>query len=181
MNQILEIMEPYPLEQIIPVEKWLKNTDLTPYFGDNARRGWRYQFTGSLYIPFTRYLSRLDYKESAEWTEFCERIFPLIEYMQRQISKQRGREYKPKVAEINILPAGGRILPHVDQASGSDIMERVHLVLYTNHNALFTIDNKTKHFPQGSCFVFDNTVLHDVVNNSTTSDRAHLVVDFGLD
>ena len=178
MHPKYEIMDSYPLDKLIPIANWLKTTDLTPYLGDNSKRGWDYQFSGSLYIPFTRYLERIDYRESKEWTEFCNRIFPLINFMRDQISKLRNNEYKPKVAEINILPAGGRILPHTDQASGSDIRERVHLVLHTNSEALFTIDGKTKHFPQACCFVFDNTLLHDIVNNSKLLDRAHLVVDF---
>jgi hypothetical protein len=178
MQPKFEIMDSYPVELLAPIAAWLKTTDLTPYIGDNSKRGWDYQFSGSTYIPFTRYLERLNYRDSLEWTEFCERIFPLIEFMREQISKLRGFEYKQRVAEINILHTNNKILPHVDQASGSEYMERVHLVLYTNPEVIFTIDGRAMHFPQGCCFVFDNTLLHDVVNNSKTDDRAHLVVDF---
>lgn len=173
-----EIMSSYPLDKLIPVVEWLTTTDLSVYTGDNSGRGYGFQFAGSVFIPFTRYLERLDYRESQEWTDFCERIFPLIDYMREQISILRGVEYKQRVAEINILPPGIKILPHVDKHTNSDILERVHLVLYTNADALFTIDGQSVHFPQGCCFVFNNLLLHDAANNSNTESRAHLVVDF---
>ena len=38
-------------------------------------------------------------------------------------------------------------------------------------------ENLKKHWPVGSCFIFDNTMKHSVENNGNTF-RSHLVVDF---
>ena len=79
-------------------------------------------------------------------------------------------------AEINILPPGVNILPHVDKHQLLQETHRVHIVLDTNDKVFMFGDKEEKHWPKGSCFIFDNTLRHNVKNDGNTN-RAHLVVD----
>jgi hypothetical protein len=104
-------------------------------------------------------------------------IDPLINFLTDQINL-KFKNYIPRSAELNVLKPNTSIGRHTDAHPGSGIDFRMHMVLSTNNLVEFTIDNKIYYFPQGSCFIFDNTKEHEVHNNHSTLSRTHLIVDF---
>lgn len=175
---------------INPVLDFLKQ-DLTDFKRDNATRG--KFFNGSTFIRFPNstfvhndalydYLYETNFcgiktypkrHRLKHWDELCELVSPLIDFMKLQLTE----DCEPIGAEINVLPPGVDILSHVDRHPLLNETYRVHIVLCTNEHAVMIGDTTPKHWPQGSCFIFDNTMRHSVENRGD-SPRAHLVVDF---
>lgn len=88
-----------------------------------------------------------------------------------------GHRYYILGTEINMLPPGGEIKPHMDNHYLDYTSHRVHLVLGTNEHAYMFCGMQAKHFEKGKCFIFNNKKLH-YVRNSGDTPRTHMVVDF---
>lgn len=179
-----------PLSLIQPVLDFLEK-DLTDFKKDNKIRGGF--FDGSTFIRFpnatfvndnsiydflydTNFCGINSFPKRhrlEHWNTLCSIVSPLIEFMKSCLIE----ECEPIGAEINVLPPGVNILSHVDRHPLLNETYRVHIVLCTNEQAHMLGDKEPTHWPQCSCFIFDNTIRHSVENNGT-SPRAHLVVDF---
>lgn len=175
---------------IEPITNFLKK-DLSPFLRDNKLRG--NFFDGSMFIRFPNtifvenqemydYLYKSNFNNISKlpqrfydkkWNEFCAVVQPLIKKMQSLLPV----EAEAIGAEINILPPGVNILTHKDHHQLLNETHRVHVVLETNDQSYMIGENLKKHWPVGSCFIFDNTMKHSVENNGNTF-RSHLVVDF---
>lgn len=187
---IFQPLQDAPLSLILPVLDFLEK-DLTDFKKDNKTRGGF--FDGSTFIRFpnstfvndnsvydflydTNFCGIKSFPKRhrlEHWTPLCNIVSPLIEFMKSQLTE----ECEPIGAEINVLPPKVNILRHYDVHPLTNETYRVHIVLCTNKESLMISDTESKHWPQGSCFIFDNSKYHSVENNGT-SPRAHLVVDF---
>lgn len=77
---------------------------------------------------------------------------------------------------ITRLAPGARIEPHVDGGSHAAYYDRYHIPLLSAPGCLFRAGEETVHMQAGDCWWFDNSVEHEVVNNSA-DDRIHLIID----
>jgi hypothetical protein len=88
---------------------------------------------------------------------------------------------------IASLPPGVGIGPHTDiippcsEAARLAIppavyYERYHIVLQSNPGAIFRCGSEQVHMATGEVWWFNNTIEHEVINNSN-DDRIHLIVD----
>jgi hypothetical protein len=160
-------------------------------------------FGGSSYVAFPYYMFENQNWKNFRWVDehvftdyqvgfrdfrqhipmfctFAGMLSPLVQHLKTAIETRMEQEYKAFSAEINILPPGGKIGQHVDTAECVPKSHRCHMVLWTNNESVFTVDEMPFQFRQGECFTFNNALPHSVINNSLDFGRAHLVVDFAL-
>jgi hypothetical protein len=170
----------YPVEKLSAIVKWLTDNQLNDFYR-NDDFSQQQQNTiiwyGTQQIVFPKYVF-YNKNYTTKWQDFCTIIEPLVEFMQKQMSVLG--EYQPWQVEINMMPPGTVIKPHIDNHVGVGEDYRVHIVISTNDAVEFFVDDKVKHFPQGTCFAFDNSKVHSVINNHKSLSRMHLVVDFKL-
>jgi len=76
------------------------------------------------------------------------------------------------------LDAGTQIAEHRDIGTNRRILgiTRIHVPVITNDNVLMYVGGKPYHFDVGTAWYFDASARHKVENNST-QDRIHLVID----
>jgi len=85
----------------------------------------------------------------------------------------------PKIVSLIFvkLKPGAKIPLHTDSASVHYTNKRVHIVLKTNKDVNFKINNKDHNFTIGQVVEINNMVEHGVFNNGT-EERIHLIVDY---
>jgi len=74
------------------------------------------------------------------------------------------------------LPAGQKVLPHVDSGADLVLPHRVHLNI-SGDQVYFKVGDESKLLVAGECFEINNTVTHSVDHNGLT-DRVNLMIDF---
>ena len=86
-------------------------------------------------------------------------------------------------AEINLIPPGREITPHLDNPDGIEgrrwYLEgscRIHVPLITNKEVIMYSGDQSMHMPEGTIYEFHNNLIHSVVNQGEYS-RIHLVID----
>lgn len=77
---------------------------------------------------------------------------------------------------ITRLPPGANIAPHVDSGEHAAYYDRFHIVLQSNPGVMFRTGDERVNMLTGEMWWFDNSVEHEVINDSN-EDRIHLVVD----
>ena len=112
-----------------------------------------------------------------KWQEISEVINPLVEYMGEQLNATFPG-HQPRSVFLNIMPPNTKVHRHSDTQEGVGIDYRVTLVLSTNDASELIVEGKGTHLPQGTCFAFDNSTMHEFHNNHLTQSRTHLVIDF---
>ena len=75
------------------------------------------------------------------------------------------------------LPAGARIARHRDQHPSFDASHRIHLPLKTNPRVTFMVGSDVIRAEEGVAFELNNTLPHEVVNNSD-EPRIHFIFDY---
>ena len=80
---------------------------------------------------------------------------------------------------ITRLPSGGRIAPHVDGGSHAAYYDRFHVVLRAAPGSRFRCGDEVVEMQPGELWWFQNSVEHEVANDSDI-DRVHLIVDARL-
>ena len=76
------------------------------------------------------------------------------------------------------LPAGNKVLPHIDKGKSFTIPRRIHLPITTNSKCFFTVGDTTKNLKLGELWEINNNgIMHSVTNDGDT-DRIHLIVDW---
>lgn len=81
--------------------------------------------------------------------------------------------------EIAKLPAGSKVPTHVDQGHSLKTNPRIHLVLQTSKDVIFTVDGEEKNMKVGEMWEINNTKTHSVFNQGTV-DRIHLILDYKI-
>lgn len=119
------------------------------------------------------HLSTYDQHENIDYPPYkiLPEARPLIMALMARVAGERlGR------CMINKIAPGGRIFPHADTQSHTDYYSRFHIVLQSQPDVPFTAGDETVHMKTGEVWYFDNSQVHEVVNNSA-DDRIHLIVD----
>jgi len=73
------------------------------------------------------------------------------------------------IAGFSWLEPGAHITPHV----GKEVTLRCHLGLVVPPTCKFRVEKETREWQEGKCLIFDNTLEHEVWNNS---DRVRIVL-----
>lgn len=98
-------------------------------------------------------------------------VRPLIFWLMARVGGERlGR------CLITRLAPGCKIDPHVDGGSHAAYYERYHIVLQARPGSIFKCGDESVYMEQGDVWWFDNSIEHEVINNSD-DDRIHLIVD----
>jgi len=79
--------------------------------------------------------------------------------------------------EIAKLPKKSKVDEHKDGGISLLKNPRIHLVLQTNENVIFTVDGEEKNMKVGELWEINNSKSHSVVNDGDT-DRIHMIIDF---
>jgi len=96
---------------------------------------------------------------------------PIIFGLMRQVEGERlGRVL------ISRLAPGGRIHPHVDGGDHARYYKRYQIALQSLPGVVFRAGDETVTMRTGDIWWFDNSIEHEVVNNSA-DDRLALIVD----
>ena len=121
-------------------------------------------------------LSKLDQHENYDRPEYkiLHEARPLITALMANVAGERlGR------CIINKIKPGGRIYPHEDTPAHAEYYDRFHIVLQSAPGVVFKAGDEQVYMATGSCWWFQNALLHEVINNSA-EDRIHLVIDVRL-
>jgi len=81
--------------------------------------------------------------------------------------------------ELVNLPAGSEVKNHKDTGESLIKDKRVHLVLETNNDVMFKVDDVDKNMKVGEMWEINNTKYHSVTNGGNT-DRFHLIIDYKI-
>jgi len=81
---------------------------------------------------------------------------------------------------INKIKPGGRIYEHRDELTHANYYSRFHIVLKSKEGNRFICGDEEVHMQEGTIWWFDNTEVHEVINEST-EDRIHVIVDIKSD
>ena len=76
---------------------------------------------------------------------------------------------------ITKLPAGGRILPHVDKGWHAGYYSKCYIPIKNKEGAIFKFGDNIIEPDEGDVWMFDNSVEHEVINDSS-EDRIAMVV-----
>ncbi len=74
------------------------------------------------------------------------------------------------------LLAGQEIDRHVDGTGSNLLTHETHVPLQTNPDALFTIEDDTRHLAYGNAYEVNNIVRHAAVNRGA-EHRVHLIFE----
>lgn len=77
---------------------------------------------------------------------------------------------------ITRLSPGKRITPHIDSGDHAEYYDRYHITLQSLPGANFRCGNEQVNMKQGEVWWFDNSIEHEVINNSI-DDRLTMIVD----
>jgi len=119
-----------------------------------------------------RGLRRRDVQES-RYTRLAKRLpetVALLERLAAEIGGELGR------ARIARLPAGGKVLPHVDRGDYYRVRDRYHLVLRSPIGSLLRSGGEQARLQERELWWFDNHALHDACNDGP-EERLHLIFD----
>lgn len=109
----------------------------------------------------------IDYPAYKILTEARPLVMNLMAYVQ---GERLGR------VMINKLSPGGKVFAHADTAAHTDYYSRFHIVLASNPEVSFRAGNEVVNMAAGTVWWFDNSQVHEVINDGKT-DRIHMVVD----
>lgn len=76
---------------------------------------------------------------------------------------------------ITRIPAGGRVLPHTDEGwHARRFNTKVYVALQSNPDCINVVEDESINMKPGECWVFRNTVRHEVVN-AGPDDRVSVI------
>lgn len=119
------------------------------------------------------HLSKYDPHENIDYPPYkiLTEARPLIMSLMTRVGGERlGR------CMINKISPGGCIFPHADTPEHAAYYTRFHIVLQSNQGNIFRCGDEKIHMQRGECWYFNNSIEHEVINNSD-DDRIHLVMD----
>ena len=79
--------------------------------------------------------------------------------------------------QFSLIPPGGKIKRHYDDGLNFSLSHRIHLPINTNSESVFFIGDQSFNLKQGQLVEINNKKDHHVENNSTY-DRIHLIIDY---
>ena len=178
------MFDPYPVSQLADINNFFDSNNLTTFIAESNSFSYRQIFGSAKQIKFPTEIFVHDQTITSrrndlsdDWNELLCLLDPIVSFMTTQINSKFEQHYS-LFSEINIMPPGSHIKAHYDQHEGVGKNYRMHLVLSTNSCVKFLVEGKNKMLPQGTCFVFDNSKKHEVINSHLSKSRTHLVIDF---
>lgn len=155
----------------LPAEEWDRPED----FAVNYNKEKVLRQVAHLTFRFSdRRASPIRYFELRRWSEWEDRLLPVMEEATRPLGYERG--FYPRVMMAK-LPSGAFIAPHVDGEERGHIPHKIHVPLSTNPDAVFFLEDERHHFEVGRAYEVDNGARHSVVNGGDT-DRIHLIFEY---
>jgi len=94
------------------------------------------------------------------------------------LKKYYGNGYIIRTELVN-LPAYCNVKRHIDRGESLVKDKRIHLVLETNDEVIFKVDEVEKNMKVGELWEINNTKYHSVKNGGNT-DRFHLIIDYKM-
>jgi hypothetical protein len=185
----------YRNEEIYTLLSYIKDPSVQKFLTPEKQRG--KEFYGSNYIRLVNGCMYSEGNNDKNWGKFFDwleiseptqehinfyknvrdLVVPLAAEMSASLSEHSKQKHYIHGVEINTVLPGTEIKGHIDEHLIVAQTQRVHLVLETNENSYMICNNEKRHFPTGSCFIFNNLMWHSVHNDGSSS-RTHLVVDF---
>jgi len=104
-----------------------------------------------------------------------EKYFSFVENIKNIINFKYPNTILYQVA-FTKLPNKMKISRHTDCTSKCAYPYRIHIVIKSNDNVIFFIDDKPYNFKEGEIVEINNMLYHSVENNSD-EDRIHLLID----
>ena len=107
------------------------------------------------------------------YPEFEEVLQPIVDHIARYY---RDNGFVVRILLAKLL-AGGKINEHVDFGYSLMGVHRIHIPVVTNDDVIFRVGGESKNLRVGDFCEIDNSEKHGVDNNST-EDRIHLIIDW---
>ena len=101
-------------------------------------------------------------------------IDPVVDYITNAHLTPGG--FVNKLMISNIIPGGG-MPKHWDEEPTQLLSKRIHVVITTNNDSEFIVNNTKYTFEPGEIFELNNIMEHAVNNNGITN-RIHLIMDY---
>ncbi len=108
------------------------------------------------------------------WSQWRERLLPLMQHVVRPYGYERGAY--PRVMLARMAP-GGVIHPHVDANPAARWPHKIHVPITTNDKVSFFIGTQAHHLQVGQAYEVNNLGRHAVTNDGD-SDRVHLIFEY---
>jgi hypothetical protein len=106
-----------------------------------------------------------------EWQHI---IDPIVDRIVSEHLTQGG--FVNKMMISNIIP-GGKMPTHWDEEPTQLLSKRIHVVITSNAQSEFIVNDTVYHFSPGEIFELNNMMPHSV-SNMGDSDRVHLIIDY---
>lgn len=101
----------------------------------------------------------------------------LQQFDQIVVGKHTNHEVKRSM--LVLLPSGCNVAKHRDMGHHLTTCHRIHLPIITNSSVDFFVSNTKVPMEEGNVIEINNNVEHYVLNRSS-SDRIHLIADYGV-
>lgn len=112
--------------------------------------------------------------DRAPWGDWRGLLEPVLAQAVRDYGYARGMFPRVMLAR---MPAGGVILPHIDNNPAAKWPHKIHVPLTTNPAVVSFFGGAEHHFPPGEAVEVDNLGPHWVRNGGDT-DRVHLIFEY---
>ena len=153
--------------------------DLDLFFSEDEWNSWAYKQTKWEVHSETKTIPILvdeSYETKGKKTKYFNKFNELIVKIQDIIKKFYGDGEIIRI-ELVTLPKKSKVPNHYDVGDSLQNDRRIHLVLQTNENVIFTVDGEEKNMKVGELWEINNSKYHSVVNDGDT-DRIHMIIDF---
>lgn len=155
-DNLRTIIEGSPHAQVNDI--WLRFNDLKPYLDRENLAGVLDEHE-SIFYP--------------AWYQLPQAHQMVFDLMARVRGSRLGRVMVTK------LSPGKSIAAHEDSGSHASYFERYHIVLQGGPGSIFRCGDESVCMQTGEVWWFENSIEHDVVNNSA-DDRIHMIVDVAV-
>lgn len=133
-----------------------------------------FHHTRHVVLRFTRgNIDPRDNYASPAWDVFAPVLLPLMQ----QVTASYGfKEPAFPKAMFARLEAGHEIDEHIDGGGSNLLTHKIHIPVYTNPKAIFSINGQPFHLEAGQAYEVNNIVSHGVVNGGS-EDRIHYIFE----
>jgi hypothetical protein len=124
-------------------------------------------------VELRKHVSTYDQHESIDYPAY--KLLPEARPLVMNLMHYVGGERLGRVM-INKIAPGGVIYPHADTPAHAEYYSRFHIVLQSQPGVVFRAGEEQAYMGMGEVWWFDNSQVHEVINNSA-DDRIHMIVD----
>jgi hypothetical protein len=124
------------------------------------------------FYRYDKYADILNSPQLKAFKDFVDICSPAIEYVE-----SLHPDFMVFYTEINRIQPMYNVARHIDNRWYLEQSKRMHVVLETNDDCSFMVDDKKATFSKGQVFEFNNYLYHSVHNQSPDKYRTHMVID----